>query len=179
MNKGQIHPSSQLYQEFIVNAFLELAKEKKISKITITELCERADVSRRTFYRHFEKKEDVVECYTMNLMKALANALTPAFIRNDMYEFTKSFFEFFIPEKEHLRFFTENGFGDIIFTCYIKSMVPLTYMHPLQITAAESTANNTECKMAYILGGLWSLLTYWLSHGCVQTPEELADTVMP
>jgi AcrR family transcriptional regulator len=38
----------------IVNAFLKLLQEKKLDKITVKDICQKADVSRVTFYTYFE-----------------------------------------------------------------------------------------------------------------------------
>lgn len=40
-------------QKRIFRAFLELSGVKSIDKITVSELCERADVNRSTFYRYY------------------------------------------------------------------------------------------------------------------------------
>lgn len=40
-------------QKRIFRAFLELSGVKSIDKITVSELCERADVNRSTFYRNY------------------------------------------------------------------------------------------------------------------------------
>ena len=40
-------------KRMIKQAFLSLIKEKDISKITVTELVERADLNRATFYAHY------------------------------------------------------------------------------------------------------------------------------
>ena len=72
MRKGQIHPSTYLYKDLISNALITLLYEKKIGLITITELCVKAQVSRRTFYRHFTDKNDVVDYYITKIMKNLA-----------------------------------------------------------------------------------------------------------
>lgn len=44
----------------INTAFLELMKQKDISKITIKELCELADINRKTFYTYFNSVSDVL-----------------------------------------------------------------------------------------------------------------------
>ena len=38
----------------IQNIFLELLKEKPIAKITVKEICERAEINRSTFYKHYQ-----------------------------------------------------------------------------------------------------------------------------
>ncbi len=42
----------------LLNAMLELLKEKNLEEITVNELCDRALVGRGTFYKHFSDKYD-------------------------------------------------------------------------------------------------------------------------
>ena len=42
----------------LVRAFYELLAEKSYESITINELCERAEVRRATFYKHYRDKQD-------------------------------------------------------------------------------------------------------------------------
>lgn len=46
-------------RRIISGAFTELLSEKELSKITISELCERAQINRKTFYRHYAALSDV------------------------------------------------------------------------------------------------------------------------
>ena len=49
--------SSQLA---IADALLSLMREKPYAKISVSELCKRAQVSRQTFYTLFESKDNVI-----------------------------------------------------------------------------------------------------------------------
>ena len=44
----------------IREALLELMSERVLSKITISELCARAEINRKTFYRHYRTVGDVI-----------------------------------------------------------------------------------------------------------------------
>ena len=44
----------------IRSAFTSLCKEKKLDKITVKELCERALINKATFYAHYENLEELV-----------------------------------------------------------------------------------------------------------------------
>lgn len=52
----------------IVRAFLELASELDLSKITVKAVAERAEINRKTFYLHFETIEDLFESYLNSVM---------------------------------------------------------------------------------------------------------------
>jgi len=59
MNNKRKSSSNQLAKECIVSALLQLIQEKTLTSINISELCKRAGVSRMTFYRNYESKEDI------------------------------------------------------------------------------------------------------------------------
>lgn len=177
MKKGQAHPSTNLYNKFIINAFWELIMEKPLAAITITELCQRADISRRTFYRHFEKKEDIVQHYMMQVMKDLSDCLAPTLQAGNIPQFAESFFTLITPYINYIAVFNKNGLGDIVFACYIKCFTTMSQEVTHTPVQAASFPNTTDCKMAYLLGGLWSLFIFWLSHGCRQNPAELSRII--
>ena len=48
-------------QEYIITALLQLLHKKAFAQISVTEVCRKAGVSRMSFYRHFESREDVLK----------------------------------------------------------------------------------------------------------------------
>lgn len=168
MRKGQIHPSTYLYKELISNALITLLYIKKIDLISITELCEKAQVSRRTFYRHFKDKNDVVDYYVTKIMENLASELKEHSKQNKR-SLVIAFFSFFEPYTNLLAALNNNGLGDMVFTSYIKCIIVLTF--------PEASLQGSEYSMAFMLGGLWSLLLFWIMNDCKKTPEQLADII--
>ncbi len=47
-------------QRFILNAYFGLLEEKEDDEISISEICERAEVVRKTFYNNFSSKNDLL-----------------------------------------------------------------------------------------------------------------------
>lgn len=176
MKKGQIHPSTRLYMNMISDALIALLNKKEIGLITITELCDKAQVSRRTFYRHFIDKNGVVDYYVTKIMKNLALELR-AVSPQDKRLFVVTFFQFFMPYTQLLLVLNKNGLGDIAFTSYIKCVTALAFPDTSIQDDTSKSVHEFQYNMAYMLGGLWSLLTYWIMNGCSKTPKELADIV--
>lgn len=48
-------------QHMIADALFRLLKRKPFQQISVTELCQEAAIGRKTFYRNFEKREDVID----------------------------------------------------------------------------------------------------------------------
>lgn len=59
MKNKKISQTNLFAKECIVSALLNLIYTKPLSSITVSELCEKAGVSRITFYRNYESKEDI------------------------------------------------------------------------------------------------------------------------
>lgn len=55
-------------QHMIADALLHLMKRKPFQQISVTEICEEAAIGRKTFYRNFELREDVIE-FHLDLMR--------------------------------------------------------------------------------------------------------------
>jgi len=55
------NPLAITSQNMITEGLFELMEKKNFESITVTELCDCAKVGRKTFYRNFETKEDVIE----------------------------------------------------------------------------------------------------------------------
>ncbi|MCP1111290.1 TetR/AcrR family transcriptional regulator [Ohessyouella blattaphilus] len=51
MDERRLSRTNILAKEYIVSALLLLVSQKPLSKITVSELCQKAGVSRMTFYK--------------------------------------------------------------------------------------------------------------------------------
>lgn len=54
-------------------SMLTLLKEKPVSEISISELCDTAGVGRTSFYRNYSKKEDIIKSYIEHLFQDWAD----------------------------------------------------------------------------------------------------------
>ena len=61
MAERREYRSSQRSRRMIRAAFLELLEEKEFGKITVTDITNRADLNRSTFYAHYPDVQGVVE----------------------------------------------------------------------------------------------------------------------
>ena len=48
-------------RKIIQETFLDLLKDKPISKITVKEICDKAEINRGTFYKHYQDCYDLLE----------------------------------------------------------------------------------------------------------------------
>ena len=60
MKKETTNITALRSKTWITESLLKLMEEKDFSKITITEIIKNADLTRQTFYRNFDSKEDIL-----------------------------------------------------------------------------------------------------------------------
>lgn len=175
MRKGQTHPSSIISKNMLAQGLVELLLEKEYKDITITKLCDHAQIARRTFYRNFTTIEDVLAYYTSSIMNEFVKILQDH-AGDDFKTVVIAYFNFWEKRTWLLQLLNKNNLIHIIFTQYIQCLqqFPNIFWHNKHVPLDES---DFAVRLAYTAGGLWSVLTYWISSGCKQSPYELAQII--
>ena len=89
-----LNSSSKKTKNLIKKTFAELINEKKeLSKITVTELVKRADITRSTFYTHYDDIYDVVNEYQMETIELLVSEDKVLNSIQDIYNYFDEIFE--------------------------------------------------------------------------------------
>ena len=159
----------------IRNTFLELLKEKPISKITVKEICERSEINRATFYKHYqdpfdllEKLEDELLTYIQNMLSQKAYTdITVLFI--DMLSTLK--------ENEVLYRVLASNHGDhnlyshVFAGCY-EQIFPLIGR---KFSNLDFVGQNL--LYYYISQGCGGAVSYWFMNGMQESPEEIAEFI--
>lgn len=87
------NPTAKKSQKWIMDALINLMDKMKYDKITVTAICYEASLDRRTFYRNFHSKHDVLEQYILCLKKEYLEYLNICNPKNE-YSLTKIFLSF-------------------------------------------------------------------------------------
>lgn len=192
------NPSALYSKEALSNALIELIKEKPYNQITIMELTKRADLGRRTFYRHFNSKDEILAHiikkmggeFNDALLKAKGSGIYELQVRDAALIKTQGLGAYEIAEI----FFTV-CYANISFLLDLHKQRLMTFLFyeinrllPLirgSVVTDESEAKQFEEehreKISYILyfqaGGFWSVLYKWLEDGAKKSPQEMARMV--
>ncbi|MFT9818903.1 TetR/AcrR family transcriptional regulator [Lysinibacillus sp. NPDC056185] len=103
------NPISIRSRKIIINTLLELMKVKEYSEITITEIVIKAQLARKTFYRNFKSKDDVLNEYVDYLFNKYIHKL--ANLDNlTNFSVTKCYFEFWQEHVSFLKLLVEKQF---------------------------------------------------------------------
>lgn len=163
-------PQSKLSKNLLVHALLELLNEKPYKQINITELTEKADLSRRTFYRHFTTIDEVLD-FTLEQIHEQFVIYSKEKKITDLKSTIYVYFSYWQKRKAFLLTLKENGLLFIL-----QNKFSPRY-HQGKNSVTDVTEDVIEYAVWFTSGAIWSLLIKWLEDDTKYTPEEMADIV--
>jgi len=162
------------------DSLIELMKQKPISKITIKEICESADINRTTFYAHFADQYDLLRSIEdQTLLYAKERLLS--LLEKDMNAakiIIESIFEYFIENRDHIQVLMSEQ-GDIDFQ---KKLLRLIYEYCQTIPAnaklaVAKPANliSDEYFFVFAVNGSIGIIQHWLKTGLQKSAKDMAE----
>lgn len=163
--------------EAIIRAVFEIIQleRRPLGKITVREVCEKAEINRSTFYAHYQDVFDVVEKVEKNMAKMHHARLQDVFRAGggfreaieSMLEFVREYREFY-----SLYFSQSNRVSHMIEILNFPFQEQI-----LQIQEKDMGGVPGEGVYHYrfFTAGMASLLTIWLDRDCRETPAELYE----
>lgn len=154
----------RFFQACLYDALMKLMQAKKFDKISVGELCEAAGVSRMTYYRSYNNKEDILlqhldECFAVYLAELPVQ---------DFFGVALSFFQFWQgQEREFLIAVVRSGLSAQLmdrFYGYLDQIIP-------QMVPSEEVQPFVK---SFLAGGLYKMLMDWMKTGTQAAPEEMA-----
>lgn len=169
-------------KNMIKDAFIKLLSQKGFNSISITEITEKADINRGTFYLHYKDKYDLMEKLENELVENLHAIiesvsyidLMAAENRNKPAPFLVKIFEFF---KENNVFIKSllGPKGDPIFHSKLKRTIENNLFE--NIIKTFNNYNITIPKkyfVNYIVSAHIGVIQQWLEDGMEESPEDMA-----
>ena len=154
-------------------------EHRPIGKITVREICERADIHRSTFYAHYQDVYDLVE----KVEKSMSHQLTETFFRklDAKAHARECFAEIFSFIREHREFYlyylTESRNSGVLQLAWdtIIDRYKKTDASPQHFGAASM--EEMEYHGVFFLIGMTAVVRMWLQKGCREEPAELYDLI--
>ena len=162
----------------IKESFVALLKEKPVSKITIKEICEGADVNRATFYAHYADQYDLLRKIEEELIFDVhqyitGDCISPSPATKDML--TKIFS--YIRKNAEICRVLLGDHGDNYFQEMLTQLVRQQFIS--EWTAQKSVSqDDAEYIYTFILTGCVGVIKKWLSQGMQKSDESFAELII-
>lgn len=140
MKAKNLNNSSVKTRRLIKKIFAEMISEKKdLGGISVSELCQRAEISRGTFYSHYDDIYGVAEEYENELIDAFFNNVRLVNSQNIM-QFIDSIFEYIRQNDENYRSICKSN--DFLFTA--KKLTAIASAKLLELCLKDSRIKTRE-----------------------------------
>ena len=163
----------------IRTAFYELLKETGYDKVTVTAVCDRAEINRATFYKHYLDIPDLVDKLQEEVINRLAEKYEKAKNKKDIEAFLIETLAF-LKENNEGRSVMEiiTPAGSSAFTAKISAMIYSRFSIPTDSVPPETTAQDRAMLFSYIAGGSAGIMDYWIKTGCKEKEEYVAKRII-
>ena len=164
-------------KKIIKDTFLELLSKKDIKKITVSEICNIADINRATFYRYYLDVHNLLESIEDEFVCELKNAYKPNETdKKSVYQFSKTLLNVFLENKELLK---------VLFS----TNENLTFLHDILEVAyvrckerwEKDIPNLSEEYMEYaaifIFNGALGTINFWIKNDFDKDIEEISTII--
>lgn len=161
-------------KKMIRDALFELMEKKSFEQITVSEIVKRADVARRTFYRLYEGKLDVLHSCFDELYREYCSRYEPLEYY-DVGRIAREYFGFWYLHREFLLRMQKCGSEDVLYCELNRGAMEVIKQ---RIGSSRQRFDSEEKYfITYSAGGFINLLHSWIMDGMRGTPEEYAQNV--
>ena len=160
-------------------SFLQLLSKKPLTRITVKEICEDADLNRSTYYQYFADPYDQMmklEADTISGMVSYLDTIVNGVVsdHNHLYTIIKHIIDYIQSKKKLFQILLSNN-GDISLQ---KDILTVFFFFFLQ-TDIQMLNDRCELLQEYIFfsSGSFGLIYYWLMSDEDETTDALAKRI--
>lgn len=173
------HKNAVRSRQMIKKAFAEMLNEKDISKITVTDIVEKAGISRGTFYAHYMDVYDLYNAIQSNMMEAVQETINEIGAKQlllDPTEVLAQAFRFLDEKKFYYKLFITSSRSDAL----VKRII--AYIGDSLSTMIDSSFTDEERReinlfLGYSLGAMENIVKAWLDEKLNIKADECAALI--
>ena len=152
----------------------ELLTEKPIEKITVKEICERADVNRGTFYSHYSDQFDLYNSIIGELIEGvferLGDFLTSG--RQDLLKSVALVYEYIKENSTLVGVLLQSNTGYSLDT-QLCEIIEKVYLKNIKNNVSDDSI--VDAAYSFMASGNIGLIKYWINTGMEKSVEEMAS----
>lgn len=163
--------------EWIYLALKDLMSEKDFSKITITDIVNKANLGRTTFYRNFDSIDDVLKMKCDEKFSEFREYCINYYKLNDMDDksFLPPFLKYWYKNYEIIELLIKANRENIIKDCLTEEVK--FFINSSSINEDTIISTHINYFIAMRVSNSISILTEWINNGKNIPPDELANII--
>lgn len=161
-------------QREVENTLMYMMETKEFSKVKVNELCEKANIPRKTFYVYFDSKEDVLHALIEHTICDMEKfSISENYRHTHTYQELKRFFAFWKEKNVLLNGLLKSDLSGLLVlkvtehTIYNEKTIPFIHW--------EENWEMSDIALKYAVSGLMSIIVGWNREGYRESVDEMAE----
>lgn len=160
---------SERSKQWLADSLLILIKDTPYHQISITDITEKAGLSRLTFYRNFESKEDILQFHFNRVFSTYI-----ASVQSDELDLEQALvlcFHFWQNLRAEIKICLQNNLHKTMYQ-------PLEQYLNVFLSKGQYKDSFSQIQKTFIVGGLFASMASFAEEQSEQSPEEMARAVL-
>ena len=168
------NPSAIRSRKQITDALLLLMEKYPYAEISVKQIVLETDLVRKTFYRNFESKDDVLRSYIRTILRDYFDIVNNA--RGDVlttiFEFAKKNKKLLkLLDKNDMMHFVLQGMNEFILSVKAEQNPELNPFSKL------FAGLDSDYLITLNIGGIWNVISLWVRRGMKDKPEDVRSAI--
>ena len=173
MNESN-NPSAVRSRKQITDALLLLMEKYPYDEISVKQIVLETDLVRKTFYRNFDSKDDVLRSYIRTILRDYFDVVNHA--KGDVLTTIFAFAEknkklLKLLDKNNMMYFMLQGMNEFILS--VKSEVDPEF-NPF---SKLFEGLDSDYLITLNIGGIWNVISLWVRRGMKDRPEDVRSAI--
>ena len=164
--------SNAITRESLEISLLQLLDKKDLKKITISELVERAGVSRAAFYRNYESKEELLESIFQSTVSKITKSLEGYNFKTDLYQIWVYLFKEAKKEARIISLAVDYNFEKLLTKAVYEFLEKRS-------KTQKSSQGPASYLNSFLSSAIVSVLAKWIKDGIKVPAEKMASLGLP
>lgn len=167
----------QYTKMFLREALLSLLAEKPIEKITTTELCQKAEINRNTFYSHYYSPKELLDTIEDELIAKLVDSLGTKLKTDSVNELISDICRLAL-EKRELCTIVLPSSGSNSFMDKLVPLIKPPIINSWKARGLKMSPSEMDMTFYFLLEGSSSVVRTWLQEEFPVPPETIAALIV-
>ena len=173
MNESN-NPSAIRSKKQITDALLKLMEKYPYNEISVKQIVLEADLVRKTFYRNFDTKDDVLYSYIRSILIDYFDV-----VNNAKSDVLTAIFAFAVNNKKLLLLLDKNDMLYVVLLCMNEFIPSLKEQQNPERNpfAVLFEGLDSDYLITLNTGGIWNVISLWVRRGMKDDPEDIKRTL--
>lgn len=169
--KKRTKNADTIVNRLMLDALIQLLKKKSISEITVTDITEKAGVSRMSYYRNFSSKEEILTRHLDEIFNDYIEMVKEQNYRGSCFDapYLLQCFKYFVGQQKFLNCLLKIGMGDLILKHLTKYIMEFFYQDKDDIVLYY--------QLQALSGSIFNTYVAWQERNCRESLEQMAEIV--